>query len=129
MEGHTMERGSRHTWAVALIGGLLLMGAAAVAYNVGLSQGMAQVPVPAGSVLPAYAYGWHRPWGWGFGLLPPLFLIGFWLLAIRALAHRRPWGPGSYGPPPFYRDSFDEWHRQAHERMSGSGAAPGATHS
>ena len=57
----------RHLWGVAAL--VLLVGgiAAAIAYNAGLSQGVAQVPVPAGSVLPyAYGYGWHRPWGFGF---------------------------------------------------------------
>lgn len=119
--------GSRNMWLVALVGGLLLMAAAGIAYNVGLSQGLAQVPVPAGSVLPAYAYGWHRPWGWGwgFGFLPPLFFIAFWVLAIRAVSRRGPRGPWAYGPPPFYRDAFDEWHRQSHERMSGSNPSPG----
>ena len=37
----------------------------------------------------------------------------------------RPWGHWSYyyGPPPHRRDRFEEWHRQAHERMGGSGEA------
>jgi hypothetical protein len=108
-------------WLVAAVAAVAVAIAAGVAYNVGLSQGLAQVGAPAGS-LPPYAYGWHRPWGFGF--LFPLMFFAFWILLFRGWWWWRPWGPWSYyGPPPHARDRFEQWHRQAHERMGGSGEA------
>jgi hypothetical protein len=112
------EPRARAWWVIAALVLLVAGVAAAISYNVGLSQGMAQVPVPAGSVLP-YEYGWHRPWG--FGLLIPLAFFAFWILMMRGLFWR-PWGPRHYGPS--YQDRFDEWHRRAHERMGGTVEAP-----
>lgn len=101
----------RYWWAISAIGILAVGLAAGMAYNIGLSQGLAQVPVPAGSVLP---HGWHRPGGFGF--LFPLMFVAFWILMWRGLFWRpwRPWHDG-YGRSP--RDRFDDWHRAAHERM------------
>ena len=111
-------------WLVAAVAAVAVAIAAGVAYNVGLSQGLAQVGAPAGS-LPPYAYGWHRPWGFGF--LFPLLFIFFWVMVIRGFWWR-PWGHWSYyGPPPHLRDRFDELHRQAHERMSGRPGETGKT--
>jgi hypothetical protein len=74
----------------------------------------AQPGAPPPVVYP-YPYGWYRPWGFGFGFLVPLFFFGFWFLVLRGLFWGGPWrrwrGP-SGGP-----DAFEEWHRQAHERM------------
>jgi hypothetical protein len=53
-------------------------------------------------------------------------LLFFWYFILKSLLWRGwgwgwggPWGRGPYfyGPPPHFRDRFDEWHRQAHERM------------
>jgi len=121
MEDHSMAHSSgRHWWAVAALVLLTAGLAAGVAYNLGLSQGLAQVPVPAGSVLPyADGHGWHRPWGFGF--LIPLAFVAFWAFIVRGF-YWRPWGmcggPWRYGYD--YRDRLDDWHRRAHERMSGS---------
>jgi hypothetical protein len=87
-----------------------------VSYNAGVSHGLAISPAlanaPLGAVLP---YGWYRPWGFGFG---PLFLLLFWFLVLRTFLwggwHRRRWASGGCGAPP----AFEEWHRQAHERMN-----------
>ena len=109
-------------WLVAAVSFVLVAIAATVAYNVGLSQGLAQVGAAAGTP-PANVYGW-RHGGWGFGPLFPLLFIFFWLFVFKTIWWRPwgHWGPWSYyGPPPHFRDRFDEWHRQAHERMGGEG--------
>jgi hypothetical protein len=60
-----------------------------------------------------YAYDWHRHWG--FFPLWPLLLIFFWIFCFRMFW----WG----GPRrwhyagPYDRDTFDEWHRRAHDQM------------
>ena len=111
-------RGTRWLVAALTIGSIAV--AAVLAYNAGLSQGLAQVGAAAGTVPPAYAYGWHRPWGFGFF---PVLMLFFWFVLLKGLLWRR-WGGWSYyGPPPPFRERFDEWHRQAHERMSGTGEA------
>ena len=74
---------------------------------------------PAGMIVP---YGWYRPWG--FGLFGPFMLVVFWFLLFRIFFwggfHRRRWHyPGVYEAP----QAFEEWHRRAHDRMSGQ---PGA---
>lgn len=120
-----MNEYRRNGWIVGLLVALIVAVAAGIAYNVGLSQGLAQVGPAAGSA-PPYAYGWHRPWGFGF--FPGLFFFIFVVMLIKGFWWR-PWGPWGrwsyyhYGPPPHVRDRFDEWHRQAHERMGGSGEA------
>lgn len=114
-----MNGSRRYVWALALLAVLLAGAAAAVAYNVGLSQGLAQVAAPAaGTALPPYAYyGWHRPWGFGFFPLFPLLFLVIWVLVFRGLFWR-PWGPWYQGAGP-YSERFDEWHRRAHDRMEG----------
>ena len=104
---------TRDWWAVAALVVLVAAVAAGVSYNVGLSQGLAQVPVPTGSVPPyAFPY-WHRPWGFGFGF-PLLFLL-FWFFMARVFF----WGRwGGHGAGPWARERFEDWHREAHARMS-----------
>ena len=101
----------------AVLGVLLLSAIAAViAYNVGVSHGLAQQMVAQGAQLPAYPYpyGWYRPWGFGF---PVLFVVLIWFVLLRGLLWRGRWrhgyDPGWHGVPP----AFDEWHRRAHERL------------
>ena len=107
-------------WAV-IVGALLLAAVAAgIAYNIGIANGIEQ----SGKVLTAPApgaypypypypyYGWHRPWGFGFFFVP-FFFIAFWLFVVRGLFWRRGWNHGACGRA----ERFDEWHRQAHERM------------
>ncbi len=112
-------RGHRFRGA-AVLGVLLLSAVAAiVAYNLGFSHGLTQQLVAQGGQIPAYPYpyGWYRPWGFGFGF-PILFFILFWFVLARALFWRRRWHYG-YGYPAFrgVPPAFDEWHRQAHERL------------
>ena len=124
----------RYRWAFGLAILLLFGVSASVAYNVGVSHGVAQTAVAqavtgqgSGSgqapvVLPpyAYGYGWHRPWGFGFGFPFFLLFIFLWFGVFRGLfwgwgGHRwrHRYDVGAGGVPP----SFDEWHRRAHEQM------------
>jgi len=105
---------NRYGWAAALAALLLSALVGVFAYNLGVSHGLAQVAVAEGTPSP-FIYGWHRPWGFGFGF-PLLFLFFGWMLLSRRLW----WGPwhgrryyGRYGVPP----AFDDWHRRAHEQM------------
>ena len=116
-------RSNRWFVTIAAVLGLALVGV--VAYNAGVSQGLAQAAVAAaqagqgttGTPLPPYpyAYGWYRPWGFGFGF-PIFFLfLFFWLFVVRGLFWGRPWRRWhDYGGVP---PSFEEWHRRAHDRM------------
>jgi hypothetical protein len=107
-------------WFV-IIGALLLAVAVGFgAWQAGVAHGIEQsgkivVPPsgPAPYPYPYPYYGWHRPWGFGFLLVPFFFL--FWFLVVRGLFWRRA-GRGCYGS----RDRFEEWHRQAHERGAAS---------
>jgi len=96
--------------------------AGVVAYNTGLSHGLAQSAVAQGGAIPPYAYGWYRPWGFGFGF--PFFFVLLWFVLLRGLwwggpRWRHHYYAGSRGAP----SAFDEWHRQAHERMKESPSA------
>ena len=113
-------------WSV-IVGALLLAVAVGFwAYQAGVAHGIEQsgkiVVPPSGPYPYPYPYpyyGWHRPWGFGFFFVP-FFFFAFWFLIIRGLFWRRAWYGGGCGP----RGSFDEWHRQAHEREAGE-APPG----
>ena len=115
---------NRHFRWTAILAALLVAAlVGVVSYNVGVSHGLAIGPAagaPAGMIAP---YGWYRPWG--FGLFGPFMLIVFWFLLFRIFFwggfHRRRWHhPGMYDAP----YGLEEWHRRAHERMSGQ---PGAS--
>ena len=129
---------------VLVVGGL---GLSAVAYNVGVSQGImqgsqiGQAPgVEQGSAvrtIPA-PYFYPRPFGFGFGLgglliagLVLFVIFGvlrmiFWRGAMmgpmgfrRRMGH---WGnPGSEGIPPM----VEEWHKQMHSKEAGKSESPG----
>ncbi|MEN3339257.1 MAG: hypothetical protein V7647_2933 [Acidobacteriota bacterium] len=108
----------RFGWVGAIAGMFAVAIVGMVAYNAGVAHGLA---MSAGGRVPP---GWYRPWDAGFG---PLFLLLFWLLALRFLIGgrhygRRWFGGDHYGPPP----AFEEWHRRAHERMRDQPAVPGA---
>lgn len=101
------------TWLflVAVLGVAL---AGFVGYNAGVSHGLAQAAVAtSGTPLPPYAYGWYRPWGFGF---PIFFFLFLWVLLLRGLFWGGPWRrwhhDGGDVPP-----SFEEWHRRSHQRM------------
>src|SRR5215472_4671380 len=104
----------RSVWwlAFAAVVGFILVGV--VAYDAGVAHGAAVAGAAASGALPPYAYawGWYRPWGFGFGF--PLFaLLFFWLVIGRGFFWGRRWHRSWYD----YRGDLDEWHRRAHERM------------
>jgi hypothetical protein len=105
-----MER--RFTWAAGLVMVLIGIAVGVISYNSGVEHGLALAAaagdLPARSLPP---YMWH---GWGFGL-GPLGLVFFWFLLFRLFwGGRGGWRHGRYGGP----GAFEEWHRQAHERMN-----------
>jgi hypothetical protein len=86
---------TRSRWIYLIIGVLVAMAAAGIAYNVGVSQGAAGMaalqnatPPPAGAYPYPYAYGWHRPWGFGFG---PFFIILALIFLFRGACWGGPW--------------------------------------
>jgi hypothetical protein len=102
----------RSSWMLAAGTVVLALAAGAVAYNMGVSHGLAQGSVAQGGAPP---YGWgYRPFGFGF----PLFFLLFWVLLFRGLFWGAPWRRRwYYGGPPDMPGTFDDWHRRAHERM------------
>jgi hypothetical protein len=120
---------------LALVLVALVAGAGWYAYNVGVARGLVMetgsvpplengAPVPYSAPFGYYPYwGFHYPFGFGFGLLgclvPLLFLFLFFGL-FRFLFWRPRWGwdgrHGGWDPargeiPP----RIKEWHRQLHE--------------
>jgi hypothetical protein len=118
----------RFRWAAVFAAVLFAVAIGGVAYNVGVSHGVAIGAVAPGASAPSaapaapyfygpYPYGWYRPWGFGFG---PIVFVLFWFLVFRFAfwggMHRRRWYyRGPHDVPP----SFEEWHRRAHERLNG----------
>lgn len=105
-------------------------------------DGAVVTPVAPGAYPYGYGYGYgHGPgWGYGFsifGFLGTLLFIFLIIGLLRAVFWRGPgwggrrWGgPGGPGGPgnwgdhrSRYQETFDDWHRQAHE---GSGASGGS---
>ena len=118
--------------ALRLFAGLVLVlaiaGIAYFAYQAGIAQGSPVVlEAPSGEIapMPYPYYGWggpyHRPFGFGFGLLGFLFFLFLFFAALRAFRflfwaprwgqHRGSWGRHwENGVPPM----FEEWHKRAH---------------
>jgi hypothetical protein len=123
--------------ALRVISALILVAAIAgiayFAFQAGVVQGSPitiEAPSGDGAPMPYPYYGWgapyHRPWGFGFGLLGFLLLLFLFFGALRAFRFLF-WGPrwgwghhhGGHGPwgrgwennvPPM----FEEWHKRAH---------------
>jgi hypothetical protein len=121
---------NNYRW-IAVVGALLLAAMVGfAAYQAGVEHGIEQssriVAPPSGVNASPYPYpypypyyGWHRPWGFGFFPIFPLFFL-FWFLVVRGLFWRRAgYGGGGCGP----RGRFEEWHRQAHERDAAEGTS------
>lgn len=110
-------RSNRLGWAMLLLAVVLGTVAAAIAYNVGVSHGLASAGADAGArVVGPY----YRPSGFGFAF--PLLFFAFFLLVVARC--RRPW-VGYWGPrgnwpaddPRWMPPAFEEWHRRAHDAM------------
>ncbi len=119
-------------WKVLIVLVLVaaILGIGVYAYNLGMTQGLAQkLQVTAGQAVPVpYMHYGRGFFGFGFGLLGcliPLFLLFLVFGSLRALfwhgpmgwrhMHRRHWGwrdenGKDVDVPPF----FAEWHRRAH---------------
>jgi hypothetical protein len=107
---------------VVLAAAILATLVGVLAYNAGVTHGLAQTGQAGGGpggFGPYGPYGWYRPWGFGFFF--PFLFFGLWFLVLRALFWGGPWrryrcygGGGFHDLPP----TFDEWHRRAHERMT-----------
>lgn len=114
----------RYRWAAGLAAVAVAVAVGLVAYNAGLSHGLAGAT--SGSA--AEWHGWHRHWGFGFAF-PLFFFAIFWIALRGAWWGCGPWGRGGPwhyrgyaeggGVPP----AFDDWHRRAHERMEEAGPA------
>jgi hypothetical protein len=97
-----------------IVGAIVVLAVGLVAYQMGLSQGLATT-VPAGAAPVAY-YGYpHWGWGFGFGFLGLLFPLLFFFLIFAALSaawrggrggHGRGWGNG--------RERIEQIHRELH---------------
>jgi len=84
----------RSRWWLAAGALLLALLAGVVAYNIGVSHGLAQSAVVQGTAPP---YGWgYRPWGFGFGF--PILFVLFWILLFRGLFWGGPWRRHWCGP-------------------------------
>jgi hypothetical protein len=110
----------RFRWIVGFTTVLIAIVVGTIAYNAGVSHGLAAgAPAAGAAANAAISYRFH-PWGFGFF---PLGILFFWFLFARVLfwggCGRRwhymgPYYPGPHEPG----SSFDEWHRRAHERMN-----------
>jgi hypothetical protein len=121
MEETSMNE-TRYRWLLGAAAVVLAVTLSAIAYDVGLSQGAARVAAAAGAnatatAPPADAYRPYRHWG--AGPLFPLLFIFFWIFLFRGFwwgGPPRPWWRHYYGGPSD-RETFDEWHRRAHDQM------------
>lgn len=122
----------RLRWARAALTLLAVTAVGVIAYNFGVSHGLAEhvsAGAPAAYAYPyPYPYPYPRPWGFGF-LSPLLFLfLGFFVLRLLLWGGGRGrWqrsgacasGRGHHVPP-----MFDEWHRRAHARDTEDDPSP-----
>ena len=111
-----MNGNRRFGWGFALAAALFGVAIAMMAYNAGISAGVASGG--AETAARGYYWGWHGP-----GFLWPLFWVAFMVFIFRGACWRRhywyggPYRSGWYGPRPADDDEMEQWHRRAHERM------------
>ncbi|HXD19827.1 MAG TPA: hypothetical protein VN654_22585 [Vicinamibacterales bacterium] len=130
-----MERESViRRWAIVMLALVAAAAIGTIAYQAGVSRGIALQPPPAVTApatpggaqaaplppYPYYPYGYYRPWRVGF--FGPLLTILFFVFVLRVIfsglfgwGWRRRWR--YYGYPDDGPSRFDEWHRRAHARM------------
>jgi hypothetical protein len=129
----------KRRWAIALLVLLAAAAIGAVAYQVGVSHGLALRPpvvaappaaggpaaIPGPYVYPAYPYGYYRPWRFGF--FGPFLFVLFWFVIFRGMFRMGGgWPRWHHGDPDYWPGRFDEWHRRAHERMQRDATPPSA---
>jgi hypothetical protein len=120
-------------WAVVALAIVAAVVIGGVAYQAGVSQGLALQPPPAvaapaapdgaqAAPAPYYRYRYYEPWRFGFGFMGPVISILLFVFVIRAISWglfgwgwRRRWWYHDY--PDYGPSRFDDWHRRAHERM------------
>jgi hypothetical protein len=125
-------------WAVVALALVAAVAIGTVAYQAGVSQGIAlqppaaTAPVAPGAAQatpPPYPYYPYRYYGRGpfgfFGFVGPLFGLIFFIFIMRTIfwglfgwgwGWRRRWMYRGYDPD-YGPSRFDDWHRRAHERM------------
>ena len=112
------------------------------AFQLGVQTGVAQDAGTAVAPVGPYYYGWH-PFGFGFGFfgfLGTLLFIFLIFALIRGIVWggrgRRRGGPGGWGGQPGYRggpwesrarETFEDWHREAHEGRGPDGGSSGSS--
>jgi hypothetical protein len=105
---------TRLKWAVAIATILVATTVGFIAYNLGVSHGMA-INLPADTAVAMPHFVGFRPFGFFF----PFFFVFLFFFAMRLIFwgafHRRGWyySRAWEGAP-----NLDEWHRRAHEKMS-----------
>jgi len=128
-------------WALVALAIVTAVVIGGVAYQAGVSQGIALQPppaigapaapggnaqaAPAQTPYPYYPYRYYGPWRFGFfGFLGPLLSLVFFVFVIRTIfwglfgwGWRRRWGYYDRYYDPDGPSRFDDWHRRAHERM------------
>jgi hypothetical protein len=128
-------------WAIAALAILAVVAIGSIAYQAGVSQGIAlqpppppavsgQAPADGAQAAPAadanYRYRSYGPWRFGFGWFGPFFSIILFFFVLRMITwglfgwgwRRRWWHYYDY--PDYGPSHFDDWHRRAHERMGDS---------
>ena len=129
MNGESVMR----RWAVVALALVAAVAIGTIAYQAGVSRGIALQPPPAvtapaapgGAQVappPPYPYYPYRYYGPRFGFFGPLLGIFLFVFLLRAIfwgacgwGWRRRWG--YYGYPDYGPSQFDDWHRRAHDRM------------
>ncbi len=99
------------------------VGMATYSYQMGVAQGMAdtgKLVAPAAGAAPYPYWGpmFFRPFGWGFGfigLLFPLFFLFLIFGLVRGVFGYGRWGGHRGMWEGRAHQTFDDWHRQAHE--------------
>ena len=107
-------------WAPLFGGVLIAVLVGVLAYNAGVSSGLAANPQAVSAIEGWRPHFWFHPFGFVF----PLFFLFFWFGMARFLLwggrrHHRAWR--DEGAPSW----FDAWHREAHDRMNRPPEAPG----
>jgi len=102
-------------WFSLIAIGLVSIVVGSLAYNAGVAHGVAVAAngTPGWPMWAVWGGGWYpgfHPFGFVF---PLFFLFGFFFLIRRLM-----WGAGRHWGPPAWSERFDQWHRDAHERMN-----------